>query len=123
MTITREQINLARKASDRLKSLTFEVEKERFRQLRKWGPQTHPSGTGPDQIMAGRSMAFYAKMMKNWNDRQVEPGGQPHWSAILLEEVFEAMEADNYGDLRTELIQSMAVIAAWIEDIDDRKVL
>ena len=42
------------------------------------------------------------------------------WRHILLEEVFEALAESDPAKLRTESIQSAAVIAAWVEDIDSR---
>jgi hypothetical protein len=112
-----EIVKYSRAASDKVRQLAEEVTKERFRQIRKWGPQTHPSGTGPDAVMAGRTMASYATILKAWNDRQSVEGGSA-WAPILLEEIFEAMESGDLAHVREELIQSMAVIAAWIEDID-----
>jgi hypothetical protein len=42
----------------------------------------------------------------------------PQWSVILLEEVWEAIEAGTLPKLRAELIQVAAVCWAWIEQID-----
>jgi hypothetical protein len=114
---TAEIIEHSRAARRKVDGLAREVLNERFRQIRKWGPQTHPSGTSPNSYMAGRSMKSYAAILKAWNDERAD-NGEATWAPILLEEIFEAMESDDIQNLRTELIQSMAVIAAWIEDID-----
>lgn len=51
------------------------------------------------------------------------------WSTILMEEIGEVAQAalhDSFGGraagtLREELIQSAAVIVAWVEDLDQRE--
>jgi hypothetical protein len=42
------------------------------------------------------------------------------WSAILLEEVFEAMAEDDPERLQKELVQVAAVAVAWIEALNQR---
>lgn len=95
-----------------------DVRQERIRQLQKWGPQTHPDGTGPDAVLAGRPMSFYATLLKNFNDNKTVGDHDYTWLAILLEEVFEAAEETDLAKLREELIQVQAVAQAWVEDID-----
>ena len=118
---TAELTHYSRKASQRVESLSYEVKKERWRQIRKWGPQSWPSGTGDARSLMGTTFTQYAVALKAWNDEQAKPGGAPTWAPILLEEIFEAMESTDFDRVREELVQSMAVIAAWIEDIDERK--
>lgn len=73
-----------------------EVQRERIRQDEKWGEQNH-------------------------NDYR--------WLAIATEELGEAAQAmlhdefggDHAGTLREELVQTAAVIFAWIECIDRRQ--
>ena len=72
----------------------YDIDQERKRQDEKWGEQLHPNFT---------------------------------WAVVLMEEVGEACKAaleSKYGDppekgiLRKELIQSAAVLVAWIECLD-----
>lgn len=74
---------------ERMDRFTVDVAKERVRQVEKWGDQRIHS-------------ALY-------------------WFAILAEETGEVAKAilqQDWNNLRTELIQSAAVIATWIEAID-----
>jgi hypothetical protein len=90
-----------------------EVDAERQRQLAKWGDQHHPDGTGWQRFGA---------TAQHWKDvcDEANENGTIAWAQILLEEVFEACEEDDPARLRTELVQSAAVIQAWIADIDSR---
>lgn len=86
---------------------------ERQAQLQKWGVQRHPDGTGERyRLLADRYRADCQLAAAN---------GGPTWRHILAEEVFEAFAETDTAKLRTELVQSAAVIAAWIEDIDNRE--
>lgn len=107
------------------------VDEERGRQLAKWGDQRHPDGTGDQASMFGMPMEAIARMLKTVNDQlhraqpgwstvDMQPTGGPQWLPILLEEVFEAAAETDPINLRTELVQCAAVIAAWISDIDRR---
>lgn len=90
-----------------------EVDAERQRQLAKWGDQHHPDGTGWQKFGA---------TAQHWKDvcDEAHAAGATTWALILLEEVFEALEEEDHGKLRTELVQCAAVIQAWIADIDSR---
>ncbi|MEW1565766.1 NUDIX hydrolase [Streptomyces sp. NPDC093509] len=90
-----------------------DVDAERQRQLKKWGDQTHPDGTGGSgrRAEADRFRADCDYLAAN---------GKVTWLAILLEEIYEAGAESDQGLLRTELVQCAAVIAAWIYDIDRR---
>lgn len=99
-----------------------EVLEERRRQIAKWGPQTHPdiavTLAGADHRR--KVFARAAEEYKTLNDAR-ESSGQPGiWCDIWLEEIYEALEEGDVVRLRKELIESMAVAAAWIEDIDQR---
>lgn len=91
-----------------------QVAEERERQLDKWGEQHHPDGTGWGSYMA------LAEDYKYINDETVAQGGDPDWSEILLEEVYEALSETDREKLREELIQVAAVAVAWVEDLDSR---
>jgi hypothetical protein len=89
-----------------------EVDAERQRQLKRWGDQVHPDGTGrPGDTEEADRLRAACKANGPEED---------NWRDILAEEVAEAFaETDQYL-LRSELVQCAAVIAAWIVDIDRR---
>lgn len=87
--------------------------KERKAQIRKWGHQHHPDGTGGDE----------ARFQADWDRgacQQAAENGTLTWQHILQEEVSEAFAESDLAKLREELVQVGAVAAAWIEDIDSR---
>jgi hypothetical protein len=93
-----------------------EVQHERRRQDKKWGQQNHPDGTGG----AGReALAEFAKQ----DCQDAFARGEGSWRLILREEIAEAMAEDDPVKLRAELIQSAAVIVAWVQCIDRRAAL
>jgi hypothetical protein len=92
-----------------------EVDAERQRQLKKWGDQTHPDGTG----LHPERQQQLADEARTLCDRAARDGFLT-WSHILMEEVREAMAEEDPTALRAELVQCAAVIAAWILDIDRR---
>jgi NTP pyrophosphatase (non-canonical NTP hydrolase) len=78
--------------TDIVSKLGLEVELERIAQLHKWGPQDH---------------------------------SHDKWFTILGEEVGEIARAileQDDKNLRDELIQSAAVIFAWIQSMDQNKI-
>jgi len=107
-----------------------EVAKERLRQMKKWGVQSHPDGTGPDTYpldigLEGNFKDYNAyDLAREFTDHtdDVFSGEDGTWTDILLEEVFEALAESDYDKLKAELIQVAAVAAAWVEDIDNREV-
>ena len=109
------------------------IRAERDRQDRKWGTQDHPDlcpvltnqpgGSTPKQYAddLGIPTAASAKFICD----TAFACGVGSWSAILNEEFAEAIEAAALGDvgaLRKELVQSAAVIVAWLEALDRRDV-
>lgn len=106
-----------------------EIRDERARQDAKWGEQNHPANDPHDIGMVVRNeYAFRAQRWKEINAHRAEYGcGQTQpptegsctaWDGVLLEEVYEALAEDDPAKLRTELIQTAAVVVAWIEAID-----
>ena len=101
------------------------VLRERERQLEKWGDQSHPDGTGrgvewfaapvPVQHVSNAWMREYA-IGRN----KATPEDGDNWFAILAEELFEAGCETSPRQLEHELVQVMAVCAAWIRDIRRR---
>ena len=106
-----------------------EVERELRRQTRKFGEQNHrdahpalldrDGGASPQRLAEDLEIptASRAKFICNAAAR----AGHPYWSAILVEEVAEAVaEIGDDAKLRAELVQVAAVAVAWIEAIDRR---
>jgi NTP pyrophosphatase (non-canonical NTP hydrolase) len=56
------------------------------------------------------------------NSIESEPGDSPRWLAILVEEVGEVANALTYdgprGNVRSELIDVLAVASAWVDSLD-----
>lgn len=100
-------------ANPTLLQILVEVKQERDRQDAKWGVQHHPDGTGTPEFKA---MADQAREMCNKAFKE----GKGTWKHILTEEFMEAMAESDPEKLITELEQTMAVGAAWIEDIRGR---
>ncbi|MGW7350889.1 hypothetical protein [Streptomyces sp. NPDC054784] len=96
-----------------VKAFAEDVDTERQRQLRKFGDQHHPDGTGltEDRDRAARARHVCDSMARL---------GQLAWRDILHEEVQEAFAETDPDLLRAELVQVAAVCAAWIADLDSR---
>lgn len=88
-----------------------EVRQERLRQDAKWGPQRHPLGTG------GREFIELCKRYREITD-QAAADGELTWTHILLEEAYESLAEGHPKMVRAELIQTIAVAAYMIEQID-----
>lgn len=94
-----------------------EIQAEMRRQVAKWGIQNHVSFT-PDGVLT--KYEWWAAKAKAFCDQKAD-GGTVSWLDIFLEEVFEAAEEAEKGDiakLRMELVQVAAVATSWIESID-----
>lgn len=90
------------------------IDEERIRQIEKWGPQQHPDGTG----LLGD--AHVARMAQEACE-EVTADGTLTWRHIATEEFYEALAESDPDRLITELIQTAAVIQAWVADIQRRK--
>lgn len=102
-------------------SMCRELKAERARQDVRWGEQNHPDMTGQP------SLEWFTAQAERSRDRAEHHArtGTLAWDHILQEEWDEAREQAAYGNthnLRTELVQVMAVAAAWVEAIDRREV-
>jgi len=90
-----------------------DIVREREKQERKWGEQHHHDGTNPDAFKPLADLARAKVDLATEND-------QLQWIDILIEETMEAYTEVEWPKLRKELIQSAAVIVAWVEDGDSR---
>lgn len=87
---------------------------ERLRQVKKWGIQNHPDGTG--RGLYDTRTADAARLACDTAFAE----GHCTWQHILQEEFFEAIETTNVDDLKKELVQVAAVVVAWVEAINRR---
>ena len=113
-----------------------QVALERARQDEKWGEQNHP-----DLSPETKRFVVVSGVMRRAPDLAAEDMGVPSantarqrvenlaarrtlgYADIALEEFCEAIEAAALGDvgeLRKELVQTAAVLVAWVECIDRR---
>lgn len=90
-----------------------EVRTEMDKQVTKWGEQNWASKHGIAANYLGHDSEYY----KNLTD-DLAKAEMLTWADILLEEVAEALDADNIKDVREELIQVAAVTGSWVESID-----
>jgi hypothetical protein len=96
------------------------VDAERQAQLKKFGDQRHPDGTGPDQqILPDWTAVDLANAARANCQRQAEMGIVT-WRDIFGEEACEVLAETEWPKLRAELIQTASVIQAWISDGDRR---
>ncbi len=96
-------------------SIVREVLAERERQHRTYGQQQYR-----DHATYSREEFQYLELLAQ-AERQINADPElKSWPSILLEQVYGALGADELAGLRAGLIQSAAVIAAWVEDIDTR---
>lgn len=107
--------------------VVHEVLKERARQDAKWGEQNHPDLSPEfDGAEVGEVHEEMGVLLADDAKAQVERRarrGALGYADIALEEFAEAIEAAALRDtkaLRTELIQTAAVLVAWVECIDRR---
>ncbi|MET7924770.1 NUDIX hydrolase [Streptomyces sp. NPDC005349] len=90
-----------------------DLDAERQRQLKKFGDQHHPDGTGNTEQQQCADLA-------RAECQDAFAAGVGTWTHVLYEEVWEALAESDPAKLRAELVQVSAVCAAWIADIDSR---
>lgn len=93
-----------------------EVEAERTRQDAKWGQQDHPfkrDGKRYDVTLGSRQARY--RCDKRFGEKKGS------FADILLEEVYEAIDALDDHEARKELVQVAAVAVAAIQAIDRRQ--
>lgn len=134
-------------ALEKCAGVLAEIAVERGRQDAKWGEQNHPD---VDRVLTDRvgregydgkvrpGGCTAARMAEEYGIPTAQRArancdgaaklGQCTWAHIAVEELAEAIEAATeaqqgrapVADLRKELIQTAAVIVAWVEAIDRR---
>lgn len=100
-----------------------EVAAERVRQDAKWGQQDHPCVDEPHIGKPGWIGIRYGIIGEAEAKRQCETAfaaGCGTYADIAIEEVAEAVCAEDDAKRRAELVQCAAVFVAWIEAIDRR---
>lgn len=103
-----------------------EIQQERDRQDKRWGEQNWPSTT---PILKGRSVERLCEDYEIPTENRAKflcenafSKKEGSWAHILIEEVCEAICALTPEKRREELIQTAAVIVAWIESIDRNEI-
>lgn len=91
-----------------------EVEAERTRQDAKWGQQDHPVQRAEENYTAYDSGFARRRCDKRFAE------GRGSFADILLEEVYEAIDAESEAEARKELVQVAAVAVSAIQAIDRR---
>lgn len=100
----------ARKRNHYLETVILpELKAERTRQFETWGFQSHPMGN----VFTRED----ADAMRKLTDEAAKDG-RLTWRHIAVEELYEAFSADHPEEVREELIQLLAVVAAVIQHID-----
>lgn len=95
--------------------ITREVLAERMRQHAKYGQQQHGDRA------SFKPVEFEFPAMLAAAERQINADPETKtWQSIVLEQVYEAMAAEELPAMRQRLVQAAAVVMAWIEDIDTR---
>lgn len=89
------------------------VDDERITQIRLFGDQRHPDGTGRP---GDRELADHFRKVCQANGPEAD-----NWRDIAAEEAAEAFAETEWPKLREELIQLAAVLQAWVFDGDRRE--
>lgn len=87
-----------------------DVQKERARQIAKYGEQDHPNGTSPQF----KGLADNARNAT----RKAISESRVTWFHIGKEEFWQAMAESDRAALRARLVKLIAVGIAWVEAID-----
>lgn len=116
------------RAVDGLAGVFAEIASERKRQDAKWGVQNHPSvdavlegrvgGCSPDRMCEHYEIPSEARAKFMCQNAALH--GECTFTHIAVEELSEAVSAENDIDRRVELVQLAAVIVQWIQAIDRR---
>jgi len=103
-------------------TLLRDILDERQRQIKQWGNQRHPDGTGSDQIIPGTGGVYRGSWEAYVRERcqRRDANGTVTWFDILLEEFAEVVACNDQRSLDKELNQLAAVCMAWREDIAQR---
>lgn len=115
---------------DSLQEVLAEIQAERARQDAKWGEQNHPSvdpvlTARPGGVDGCRLCAEYeipSESRAKHLCQAMFARGEGTWAHVAVEELAEAVSADCDEHRRRELVQLGAVVVAWIQCIDRRKV-
>lgn len=101
------------------------VLRERVKQLDKWGDQTHPCvpyevpNMPPAFTQAARITHAAFERVAKADCEAATRAGRLSWFEIAWEELAEVGNAP-IEKRRTELVQTIAVLVAWLEDLDAR---
>lgn len=114
----------------RRQAILHEIEAERNRQLDRWGRQRHADGTGRTGDVEIRDMKqalcesrFYRSDSRgtSWTEEDTQGREVVTWRDIADEERAEANAEVDKASLFRELVQSVAVEVAWLEDLLEQR--
>lgn len=96
------------------------AEEEMGRQVDLWGEQNHPDIYPMCEGIRRLGFEFEAD---GWKAKNAERAGAGtlSWDGILLEEVYEALSAEDEDKMREELVQVAAVALTWAGAIRRRQ--
>ncbi len=116
-----------------LRDVISEVMRERQRQDAKWGEQNHPDFVQVHDLQTGENKGpipipqrfnYYGIPTEDDAKNDCEDSfkrGKGNWGHILIEEISESFGTTDEAKLEEELIQSAAVIVAWVQCIRRRR--
>ena len=110
-------MSIHEQAQHALMRLVPEISLERARQIRLFGDQSHR----PSYTDGARAFVLSATQARA-NLEDAVANGELSWAHIFIEEACEALdeaEREDIANLRKELIQVVAVCAAWIQKLDE----
>lgn len=87
---------------------------ERVRQVARWGDRSHADGTGTKRDID------LARIKRAVTQAQARDG-DPTWRAIAEEELYKALAESDLERLDAELVQTAAVLVAWLLDVRRRR--
>lgn len=116
-------------ASFNRRKIVEEIGLERQAQISKWGHQHRPNGeptllNHPGGVTGQRLNDEYglpSSSRARAECERAEKRGALSWPGIVVEELTESIDEVALGDmkaLRKELIHTIAVLVAWVEDLD-----
>ncbi|MFD9564408.1 NUDIX hydrolase [Streptomyces sp. NPDC059994] len=103
-----------------------EVDAERQRQIVERGEERYPDMSGGAEVQrdARTMFARYAANYHVINGGVFDPRDddpRQDWTSLALEAVYATLAATDPAEIRAGLVQSAAVVQAWIHDLDTRQ--
>lgn len=114
-----------KRVGDSISAIALDAAIESVKAVSQWGEQDYPSFLADKGTKTwppgGRRAAFYGVATEQAQRLKLEDAvkrGTITWAHIFAEEVSEAIEAEDVGSLRAELLQVAGVCINWVRSID-----